>query len=220
MSEIIVNVLSTVIAAMILGASGILIQRLKQRARPPQIPDYLKETEAYKNVLAQRRSDRGTGCVMTVSCIFYVVLGVSVKLNWNVTTLFLPALLLVAAFLSSYMGYMSISSQEIEQQRQQKRRIILREAQGSTPYGYIMENIAYPVLAFFYTILAAIIIILLPTIHLWILFISVTVAIPLILVMRNEIIAIHQGISYLKHVPEERRKELQQELKQGELEGD
>jgi|SRR5450755_2954841 len=218
MSAILVNVLSAIMSAAILAVVPLVIQRIRQRKAPSLSPE-LQATKAYQDILRGRKSDRGVGYVLLASLAFYVALAVIIGLPWwHIQVLILPILLPIVALLSLYAGYSPISTYEVEQRRQRVRADTLREALGRTPYGYISQNIIFPVIALLYIVMLLVIGILVTTIFRWMIPIIAVITIPAICAMYIQVRDIRRAIAYLRRIPHDRQQELQRELSRQEFE--
>src|SRR5713101_5285289 len=147
------SILSNALGGLLGGAALIVLVHIskhiytkrKQRTRQPRqvLDKALRETKEYKELVADRRFYRIWGyiCTLWVSAPlgFYIATSFSSKkFDLPISFAIFVALLLCAIPLQFYLGYLPITSQEIEQKRRQDREKTFKLARGARPYGYIL----------------------------------------------------------------------------------
>ena len=122
--------------------------------------------------------------------------------------------------LEFYVGYSPITSQEVERKRQANRQRKLKEALGARPYGYIFQEIIFPVIFWLYFIFCVIGLILLlalppPIVHLPLLLVIVVSGLAIIGGLFSTYVnakKIYWSLKNLTYVPRLRQDELRQQL--------
>jgi hypothetical protein len=127
--------------------------------------------------------------------------------------------------MSLYNGFARITAQEVEAKRREKRERTLREALGARPYGYIGQEVIFPVifLLFFLVNSVGLVFILLfppPPLH-----VPLVVIIPIIGLLLafvpstiyGQMKRLFQAIKSMKHVPHIRKIELRNQFHKDEF---
>ena len=236
--SIISSALSGIIASLfmlLLVGMGKQIQaKRKQRAKQPKevLNKALLESQEYQDILRSRKFHRVEGyaaliwflCLIAVIIIAWVLNGkisLHYKSMWDAISS-IGLLMTLACFspLAFYSGYYPITSQEVERKRQANRQRKLKEALGAKPYGYMFQEIIFPIIFWLYLISCVIGFILMltsqpPLVHL---------PLPVVLggcglaifaglfVTYFDVKKIYWSLKYLPHVPRQRQDELRQQL--------
>ena len=236
--SIVSNALGGIIASLfilLLVGMGKQIQvKRKLRARQPQevLDKALLDSQEYNDILRSRKFHRVAGyatiiwllCLIAVIIIAWVLNGtISMHYKSIGDAILSIGLLVTLACLSPlvfYVGYSPITSQEVERKRQANRQRKLKEALGARPYGYIFQEIIFPVLFWLYFIFCVISLILLlllpPTIvHLPLLLVIVVSGLAIIAGVFSTYVnakKIYWSLKNLPYVPRLRQDELRQQL--------
>lgn len=155
------SILSNALGGLLGGAALIVLVNIskhvytkrKQRTKKSRqvLDKTLRETKEYKDLIADRWFYRIWGYIFTLSASamlgFYIAASFSSK-NFDLPISFaiIIVLLLCAIPCQFYLGYLPITSQEIEQKRRQDREKTFKLARGARPYGYILWYIVNPLL--------------------------------------------------------------------------
>lgn len=132
---------------------------LKQRATQPKgvLDQTFRESEAYKEIVRSRHSYLFIGYLFLGSFLLvlaaFIAVAIELKtlwIGWN-WLLFLGLLLGEVPF-ALYLGYLPITTQEVELTRQKQRMRTFKQAQGRKPYGYIFFFIVFPPLLWLLTV--------------------------------------------------------------------
>jgi uncharacterized membrane protein YeiB len=172
--SIVSNALGGIIASLfilLLVGMGKQIQaKRKQRAEQAKevLDKALLDSQEYKDILSSRKLHRIAGyaaliwflsliAVIIIAWVLNGKLSPHYKSIWD-TISSIGLLISLACFspLALYLGYSPITSQEVERKRQAKRQRKLKEALGARPYGYIFQEIIFPVIFWLYFIFCVI----------------------------------------------------------------
>jgi hypothetical protein len=216
---------------VLVNISNHVYTRRKQRTRQPRqvLDKTLHQTKEYKELVADRWFYRITGYMFTLLAsallgFFIANTFSSKKFDLPITFVILVVLLLCAMPCQFYLGYLPITSQEIEQTRRQNREKTFKLAHGARPYGYILWYIVNPLfwggISAFYFICLTLLFASHP-VHLSVLWSTLGIIFsPLIgsfftyFFVRRA----YFSIKYLKYYPSEMRQELRQQLREHEFE--
>ncbi|GAC1347730.1 MAG: hypothetical protein NVSMB27_13800 [Ktedonobacteraceae bacterium] len=145
------GVLGGLVLLVLVNVSKHVYTKRKQRTRQPRqvIDKALRETKEYKELVADRRFYRISGYMFTVWASamlgYYFATALSTKkFDLPIVFAIFMALLISVVPMQLYLGYLPISSQEVEQKRRQSREKTFKLARGARPYGYILWYIVNP----------------------------------------------------------------------------
>ncbi len=236
--SIISNALGGIIASLfmllLIGLGKQIQAQRKQRARQPKevLDKALLDSQEYKDILRSRKFHRVAGyatliwllCLLAVIMIAWVLNGtLSIHYKSIGSAISSIGLIVTLACLSPmefYVGYSPITAQEVERKRQANRQRKLKEALGARPYGYIYQEIIFPITSWLYLTFCVISLILIlafppPIVHLPLLVVIVVSGLTVIaglfctyLIARK----IYWSLKYLPYVPRQRQDELRQQL--------
>lgn len=242
--SIISNALGGIIASLVVLLLVHLGKQIRARAKqrrtqPKEILDAgLRQSQEYKGILQRRRSYRFLGFMALFGFIALLSVPVTIlvlygridfhfKSAWDgISAIGMYVSLAFLTPMSLYNGFARITAQEVEAKRRERRERTLREALGARPYGYIGQEIIFPVvfLLFFLVNSVGLVFILLfppPPIH-----IPLVVTIPIIGLLvvfgpstvYSQIKRLYQSIKNIKNVPCMRKIELRSQFYKDEFE--
>ncbi len=236
--SIVSNALGGIIASLfillLVGIGKQIQAKRKLRARQPKevLDKALLDSPEYKDILRSRKFHRVAGyatliwllCLIAVIILAWVLNGTISMHNksiWEaISSIGLLVTLACLSPLEFYVGYSPITSQEVERKRQANRQRKLKEALGARPYGYIFQEIIFPVIFWLYFIFCVIGLILLlalppPIVHLPLLLVIVVSGLAIIGGLFSTYVnakKIYWSLKNLTYVPRLRQDELRQQL--------
>lgn len=203
----------------------------KQRTRRPRqiVNKALRQTKEYKRLVADRWFYRIWGYMFTLWAStmigFYIANSLSSKkFDLPIDFAIFIALLISAVPMQFYLGYLPITSQEIEQKRRQDREKTFKLARGARPYGYILWYIVNPLfwggVGAFYFIGLTLFFAFPAPVHIPVLWSTLGMIFsPLIGSIFSYFFwkRAYFSIKYLKYYPAEMQQELREQFKQDEF---
>jgi len=236
--SIVSNALGGIIASLfillLVGLGKQIQARRKLRASQPKevLDQALLDSEEYKVILNSRKFHRVAGyatliwflCLIAVIILAWVHNGTLLvpykSIGDAISSIGLIVSLAILSPLEFYSGYYPISSQEVERKRQANRQRKLKEALGARPYGYISQEIIFPVISWLYLILCVVALILLltlppPVVQLPLLLVIVVIGLAIIAGLFSTYVnakRIYWSLKHLPYVPFQRQAELRQQL--------
>lgn len=231
--DILINLMSSFIVYLLARVWKSLQTKREQFSLHLQaLEKIFPESQEYQWIVDRRKTYRIMGLMFLIYLFVYVATIIAVYIVVRQIILVqvqyaLELLGLVAiTYIGFYLGYTPITPQEVERERQINRTKTLREALGARPYGYIFQEIIFPVIIWLCLIFLVIGLILSlafpPTIvHFPLLLVVVISGLVTIAGLHGTYFIakkIYWSLTNLPHVPRQRHDELRQQFLQDEFE--
>lgn len=233
---IINGTLSMLIGTLFLVSFGNLWKRVRARIQAfklqqGMLDETLLKSKEYQGILDRRKSYQQLGYLFFAFWLVYIaaiiiILALTGKLAlWHVEYILTLLGLTYMAGAGFYLGYVPISSQEVERMRQEHRARTLREALGARSNGYIIQEFIFPILVWsilVFLVISLVYIIAFPPsivpIPLLVKIVVIVLATLAILHSTSSTVKwVYSAIKNLPNVPRQRRDELRQEYRKHEF---